>query len=372
MQRILAAVLLFCLPSVPSASAQAAASDASFSAALRAGGEALALRSFARGLQDKDIARRLSDYLGWYGEMELRPAMDTSAMSRIVVSGLTSGEFTGLILGESHGVDDEDRAGRAIVGGALDAGVPVGAFLREENLFPQTGPLDARKVPVLTYRNQFKPEADVQAGLAAAGKKLLISYTGCAHTSGALKDYFLYTLEEGKTWHYERGTHDMPTVEQSFLGHGKKPLIVAMSAEDYVLSRIQYLFLQSLVGDGAELPRLRADLDALVSAWNAQMAAYPARREIAFVRSAEQPNLYAGLTPTDRRAYDVEAVRRVLALPELAAWLGGAPIKSVESLRGGSFTPPDTRETHYDVIVHKSSGEEFRRTIPETELSGRP
>ena len=372
MKTILAAFLLAALPSIPPASAQSAASDAAFLNALRAGHEGLALKAFTRGLADRGIAQRLSNYLDWYDLMERQPAADAAAMSRIVVDGLRSGAYTGLILGESHGVDDEDRAGRKLMSDVLDAGIPVGAFLREENLFPRTEPLDARRVRVLTYRNQFNPEADVQAGFKAAGKKILISYTGCAHTAVAIKDFFLYTLEEGKTWHYERGKRDMPTVEESFRGHHKKPLIVAMSAEDSVLSKIQSLFLKSLVGEGTDLPRLREDLVALVPIWNAQMAAYPARREIAFVRSPVQSDLYAGLTPTERRAFAVEAVSRILALPELAAWLGTDRIKGVESLRGGSFTPPNTRETHYEVVVHKFSGEEFKRTIPEPELRGQP
>lgn len=362
---VLSAVLAVLSPVVR---AQGAPGEAAFLSAARSASETLASPNAARRLRDDTLRERLLAYLGWYDVMERQPGVGAAAMSAAVVAGLTSGRYTGLILGESHGVNAEDAAGRLIVGDALSAGLPIGAFLREEYLFPHTKGLDAARVPVLTYKNQFKPEDDVRAGLKAAGGKLLISYTGCAHTSVALKDFFLYSLEEGKTWHYERGKHDMPTVEESFRQHGKRPLIVAMVNEETVLSMIQQLFLKSL-SDGTDRPRLSADLDAVLGAWNEQMAAYPRRPgPIAFVRSPDQPELYAGLTPSERRAFELEAVRRVLDLPELAAWLGGGAIKSVESLRGGSFTPPNTREWHYDVIVHRASGGDFAREIPENEL----
>jgi|GEM_PF-2818318 len=369
MKKSLLTILL--LAAAAASRAQSAAGDAAFLQALKSGRVALPLQAAVRQLEDDRFARRLSAYLDWYDVMERQPVVDAAAMSAAVVAGLRSRAYAGLTLGESHGVDAEEAAGRAIVSGVLDAGIPVGAFLREENLFPRTEPLDARHVPVLTYRNQFKPEDDVAAGLKAAGKGSLISYTGCAHTAVTLKDFFLYTLEEGKTWHYEHGKRDMPTVEQSFVSHHKAPLIVAMSAEATILERIEWLFLQSLVGDGAELGRLNGDLDALLAAWTRQMSAYPARTApIVFARSPDQPSLYAGLTPSERRAFSLEAARRVLGSPELAAWLGGGAIKSVESLKAGSFTPPDTRETHYDVVVRKPTGEEFKRTVPEQDLRG--
>jgi hypothetical protein len=331
------------------------------------------LKDLARQIEDRRIAQRLSGYLDWYDLMERQPAVDAAALSQAAVEGLRSGAYTGLILGESHGVEAEDRAGQKLVRDVLEAGIPVGAFLREENLFPRIEPLDSRRVPVLTYRNQFKPEDDVKAGLKAAGKNLLISYTGCAHTSVSIKDFFLYTLEGGKTWRYESGKRDMPTVEESFLAHRKKPLIVAMSAEDVVLGKVEGLLLKAL-SDGATLPRLRDDLDAVLSAWSRRMSAYPERRgPIFFVRSPEQPNLYAGLTSSERRAFRIEAARKVLALPELVSWLGGDRIRAVESLKAGRFTPPNTHETHYEVTVHKTAGGKFKRTIPAlTEMKEAP
>jgi hypothetical protein len=349
--------------------AQGAASESSFLQSLEAGRLALPIKAFARDVEDRRIAQQLSAYLDWYDLMERQPAIDVPAMTATIAAGLRSGAYTSLILGESHGVDAEERASQQLVGGALDSGVPVGAFLREENLYPNTQALEARHIPVLTYKNQFKPEDDVKAGLKAAGKGLLISYSGCAHTADRIKDFFLYTLEEGKTWHYEKGKHDMPTIEQSFLSHRKKPLIVAMSAEETILSKVQSLFLKGLVGNGTDLDHLKGDFDALLSAWGQQMTAYALRTEpIIFARSPEQPNLYAGLTPSDRRAFEIEAARKILGLPELAAWLGADKIKSVESLKAGSFTPPSTREWHYDVIVHSASKGDFKRTIPEEEL----
>lgn len=349
--------------------AQGAAPESSFFQSLEAGRLALPIQAFARDVEDRRIAQQLSAYLDWYDLMERQPAVDAAAMAATIATGLKSGAYTALILGESHGVDAEEQASQRLVGAALDSGVTIGAFLREENLYPNTQPLAARHIPVLTYKNQFKPEDDVKAGLKAAGKGLLISYSGCAHTADTIKDFFLYTLEEGKTWHYEKGKHDMPTIEESFLRHHKQPLIVAMSAEETILDKVQSLFLKGLVGEGTDAERLKGDFDALLAAWARQMAAYAPRTDpIVFARSPVQPNLYAGLTPTERRAFQIEAARKVLGLPKLTAWLGSDTIKSVESLKAGSFTPPNNRETHYDVIVHSVSQGDFKRTILEEEL----
>ena len=305
------------------------------------------------------IAAQLDEFLGIFHQLELQPAMDLAALSGEVVRGLNSGVYNGVIMGESHDTQPEINAGIVLVKDIL-AAHGIGAFSRESNLFPAAEFLEEPGVPVLTFKNQFKPDPDVQAGFRAARKKPLVTYTGYAHTATRLKNYVFYTLLWGKPWGYVSGGRDMPTIEESFLAARKKPVIVAMVAEERVLRRIGELFLGKFIGEGgASGPEYLENLRALRGIWGNKIMRYPVHAEdIYFVRSPEQANLFVGITPGDRRPVIVDAVIQALTLPEFSAWLGPDKIKSVESLRGS-----DETGVSYRVVVRKFSGEIFERTV---------
>lgn len=305
------------------------------------------------------ISAQLDELLGVFDQLELQPAMGLPALSLEVARGLDSGAYDGVIMGESHDTRPEINAGIVIVKDIL-AARGIGAFSREKNLFPTTDFLEAQGVPVLTFSNQFKPDPDVRAGLKAARKKPLVTYTGYAHTATKLKNYVFYTLLWGKPWGYVSGGRDMPTVEESFLAAHKKPVIISMVAEELVLRRIGELFLNRLIAEGgASGQEYLENLRTLRSLWKNKVMRYPVRvEEISFARFPGQDNLFVGITPGDRRPVIVDAVLQVLPLPEFAPWLGGDRIKSVESLRSSEETG-----VSYRVVIRKFSGEIFERTV---------
>ena len=304
-------------------------------------------------------ADQLDDWLGLFGRLELQPELGLDEITAEVTGGLRSGLYDGLIMGESHGIQPEIDAGIVITKAVLKA-KGIGAFSRESNLFPDTGFLEEKGVPVLTFKNQFKPGPDVQAGFQAAGEGLLATYTGHVHTSRLLKDYFLYTLLEGKPFGYGVNGKDMVTVEDSFLTAGKRPVIVGMVTEARVLNRIEQLFLRrSITADGVDASDYLAGLRAMRSAWEKRVMAYPRHdRDIYFVRSPGQPNLFVGITPCDRRPLAAEAVLEVLAGDDFKAWIGAEKMKYVESLWSS-----DETGIHYRVVARKFSGETFERTV---------
>lgn len=311
-------------------------------------------------LGDKEaISAQLDQWLGVFDGFQRQPAMDAKAMSDEVTAGLESGRYKGLIMGESHGTQAEFDAGIMIVKDVL-AGHGIGAFSRERETFPDTGFLEAAGVPVLTFKNQFKPDPDVQAGFSAARRKLLVTYTGHAHTSVRLKDYFVFTLLEGKPFGYVPGGKDMPTVEESFLAKRKKPVIVAMLTEARVLRRVEQLFLRKLAGDsGVYGGELLANLRIVRELWEKKVLSYPVHKEdIYFARSPEQDNLFAGITPGERKPLALDAVLQVLTMPEFTAWLGSDKIRIMESLWGS-----DSSGVSYRVVAHKFNGETFEQTV---------
>ncbi|HNW45378.1 MAG TPA: hypothetical protein PKI19_12810 [Elusimicrobiales bacterium] len=309
---------------------------------------------------DQDaIAARLDQWLGLFDRLELQPALDLAAVTAQVTRGLDSGTYNGVILGESHGTQPEINAGIFLTKAVL-AARGIGAFSRERETFPTIDFLETQGVPVLTFKNQFKPVPDVQAGLAAAGGRPLVTYTGHAHTSVRLKNYFLFTLLEGKPWGYVPGGKDMVTVEDAFLGERKKPVIVAMVTEARVLRRVEQLFLREFIGEaGVSGTGYYESLRALRRLWENKVMRYPEHAEdIYFVRSPEQDNLFVGITPGERKPLAIDAVLQVLPLPEFKAWLGEDKLKTVESLWGS-----DESGVSYRVVAHKFSGEVFERTV---------
>jgi len=311
-------------------------------------------------LANKDaIAAQLDEWLGLFDGLVRQPSLDLAAVSQEVLGGLGSGAYNGVILGESHGIPAEIASGISLTKDIL-AARGIGAFSRERETFPTIDFLEAAGVPVLTFKNQFKPEPDVQAGLKAAGKKLLVTYTGHAHTAVRLKNYFLYTLLEGKPFGYGPGGKDMVTVEDSFLKEGKKPVIVAMLTEARVLNRVQQLFLRKFIPEGGTTgEEYLVNLRVLRTAWESKVLAYPAHAEdIYFVRAPEQANLMVGLTPGERKPLTLDAVIQVLSMPEFGAWAGSDKLKIVESLWGS-----DENGVSYRVVAHKFSGEKFEHVV---------
>jgi hypothetical protein len=216
---------------------------------------------------------------------------------------------------------------------------------------------------VLTYRNQFVPEPDLAKALDKAGRGLVISYTGAAHTAKPPKDYFLYTLLEGLWAGYGPGKKDMPTVEDSLDRRGRAPLIVAMLAEQHVVGRIQQMLLADIVAASPDLPALRSNVDSVLDLWARRFAQWPPREALAFAQDPRQPNVYVGMTPADRRPLELVAVARVLADPDLPAWLGPSRVTIVESLRGTRGGPNGVTEVHWDVILHAPGKPNFIRTV---------
>ncbi len=322
----------------------------------------LRLDEAASGLLGAQEHDELERWLGWYGALEAQPTATAGELARTVGASLASGRYGAFVLGESHGVPAEEDAAKVLVGAAL-AAAPVGAFLREEYLYPDTAALDARGVPVLTYANQFKPDADVEKGLARAGRALLVSYTGCAHTAPQLKDYSLTALDERSTWHWPPGK-DMKTVRQSLEQRGRRALVVAMMSEEYVWGRIQYLFLRQLAGRKPTREQFLAGADAALAAWHARVEALPRRSEpIVFARDPSDPDLWLGMTPFERSPMQLLAARAVVASDEAAAWLGGQRIALVESLRFSSGAPDGSVTHGYDVLVHAADGRVLERRV---------
>jgi len=308
---------------------------------------------------EAEIAEKLDRWMSVLHELETQPVLDLSAVSEDVLKGLKEGTYNGVILGESHSSAPEIASGIALVKDILGTR-GIGAFSRENFTFPDASFLEENKIPVLTFRNQFLPEADVKAGLKAAKKGILVTHTGHAHTARRLKDYILYTLEAGKNMGYAPGGKDMPTVEDAFLKAGKKPVIVSMMTEETVLRRVERLFFAHLAGkNGVYANELLSDLQALGRVWDAKVSRYPSSPgKIFFVRFPGQNNFFVGITPGERKLSAMDAVAKVLPLPELAAWLGGEKIKFVESL---FMSGPDG--VSYKVVIHKFNGGTFENAV---------
>jgi hypothetical protein len=346
-----------------------AAGDADFAEALRgitrSGGASVpvpalpALPLKAAASPEAAIAAQFDEWLAVYNGFLAGSALDTAGMSREITAGLAAGRYNGVILGETHGVQAEFDAGITLTKDILRAH-GIGAFSREHNLFPDDGFLGAAGVPVLTMKNQFKPEPDVNAGLGAARGRLLVTYTGHVHTAVKLKNYFVFTLLEGRPFGYSPGGKDMPTVEEAFIKAGKRPVIAAMLSEERVLRRVEQLFLRKFIpADGAVPAEFLQNLRLLRGLWAEKVEAAPqGPGPIYFVRSPEQDNLFAGLTPGDRRPLAVGAVLEALDNAEFLAWAGADRLRMVEALWAS-----DDGGVFYRVVARKFSGEIFERTV---------
>ncbi|MDE1976395.1 MAG: hypothetical protein KGI84_03945 [Elusimicrobia bacterium] len=310
-----------------------------------------------------EYARDIAALLGWYGQADARPGLDPAAMSAVVVKGLKSGAYDGVIFGESHGNAREQAAARLIIGNILASGVKVGAFLSEATqvqggkpvgLFAPTQFAKAG-VPTGLFVNQFNPEPDVARGLKMAGPGLLVTYTGSAHTSRKMRDFVYKTLKESDL-HWEKYFPGRPTVEESFLRHGKRPIIVAMLEESTVLDWIEYLELRDATKDKS-LEQFRENLIALDRAWKRQTGRFAPRQTIGFIQAPGQPNLYLGIAPTDRRPLELEALEKAASESAFDRWLGAGKVASAESEAQSSCSALGACNTQYQVYVYSGPEE---------------
>lgn len=362
--RLLALLLL-----LPPASLRAAPiPEAAFAAALDAG-------SIGR---DADAAKRrarwdgrLRKRLGLFDAALAAPGLDAATMAREAAADLAAGRHDALILGESHGEPSEQRAAGLILRAVAASPRPVGAILFEltqtsdastQYIFPDTAWLEPAGIAVLGYKSHFFPDADLGEGFNAADGRLLVSYTGSAHSSKRVKDYIFYTLGVGFA-PFGRGGRDMTTVEDALRARRREPLTIAMVTEAYFLGRIQGLIVKDLLDSEDRLDGVLAELDAAARAWNVRLMAYPPAAELRFVQSAEQDDLYLGLTPGDRRPSQLDAILETLRAPDFAAWLGDRKIKGLEASYQSRGDGAGHVEVSYRVSVRDKKGREFERII---------
>ena len=283
------------------------------------------------------IAKKINDQLGWYGELDRETGISAAQMSKIAVDGLKNGTYDAVIMGESHGNPIEQSAAHLILGSILSSGVHVGAFMAEATTVQNGAPISLlsteqftkAKVPTALFDNQFNPEADIERGLKMAGSRIFITYTGSSHTSIAMRNYSQESLKESDLG-WNKIYPGRPTVEQSILKHHKLPIIIAMREESSVLDWIEYSAIAQ-TSKNTTLAAFKENLAALKIAWDQSVSQFAPRTTIGFIPSPEQSNLYLGITPTDRRPLEIEALIKAANTPELSQWLGNKKILSAES-----------------------------------------
>lgn len=365
-------VLAFALL-VPAAPARAGLKpDAAFAAALDSKPHALEAAAAKRRARWDD---RLRKWLGLFDAAMAGTGLDSAGMAREAAADLGAGKHDALILGESHGIPAEQEAAGLILR-AVTAARPIGAVLFENTdivnhatgarstkyLLDDTAWLKPAGIETLGYLAHFTPGPDLRAGLKAAAGRLLVSYTGSAHSGKRVKDYIMYTL--GETFGpYGRGI-DMTTVEDVLRAERRKPLIIAMVSELFILGHVERLVIREVVKSEDRLEGALAELDAAAKAWDGRVEAYPAASELRFVASAEQSGLFLGMAPADRRPGQLNALLETLRAPDFAVWLGGRKIKSLEAGRQGGGDEAGRVVVTYRVVVRDEKGGEFVRVIP--------
>ena len=292
-------------------------------------------------IQEKKIILQLSkeiaDRLGWYGQLDQKPGISAQSMSRIVVQGLKKGTYDAVIMGESHDNPIEQSAAHLIIGNILASGVHIGAFMSEATTVENGAPVGLfspepfinAHVSTGLFVNQFNPEADIERGLKMAGSGILITYTGSVHTSIAMRNYSQESLKEPDLG-WNKIFPGRPTVEQSILRHQKHPIIIAMRDESSVLNWIEYSAIAQ-TSKNTNRTAFKENLAALKRAWDEEMSHLASRSTIGFIRSPNQPNLYLGITPSDRRPLEIEALIKTIHLPEFSQWIGNNKIISTEA-----------------------------------------
>ncbi len=368
------ALLLSCLLALPARAQGDAAFELSLQtlpagvSAAQAAGDIARRRS--RGRYLKLIGSRLS----WYGRAAAQPGWGVSELSRAVVSSLKSGEADCLVLGESHSDLLERQTAQTLLAALLDAGIPLGAFLQEastvmdsegrrgepEGIFALTGRLEGERVPLILMANQFNPDRDVEKGLKASEGKVLVTYSGSAHTSGLMRDLIIETLKlPDMSW--GRLVPGRPVIERSLRRRGKKPVIVAMAREAQVFGAIESAVLAE-TAEGASLEAWREELAAAESAWNEVFAAFPPASAVRFAPVPEQEGFFIGMSPADRRPLGLGAALKVAGSEEFAGWLGGGRVEAV-SVYPVSWPCAEGACRGFEVSVGKGGSERFRRRV---------
>jgi hypothetical protein len=217
-------------------------------------------------------------------------------------------------------------------------------------------------------KNQFNPDKDVNAGLQTAGAKLLITYSGSAHTAVRMRDYIINTLKSADMgWgHTYPGR---PVIEQTLQNRVKKPVIIAMADESYVFNRIITTQLKE-ASNNVSYEQWQTNLEALKTAWNMTMGSFQcSSSSIRFVQSDEQPGFYIGIADGERRPLGIEAIQKIAQMPEFLQWLGDKNIRSVDAgLFSTSPCPNDgTCCRGYSVSV-RNGEQEFNRSVCVTDL----
>jgi hypothetical protein len=288
-------------------------------------------------------SRLIAAQFSWYGEAEQKPGLDASQVAQAVLAGLKQGAYDAVEFGESHSNPLEQDAAQLIIKDILGGGVPVGAFLQEATqvqnsdgtqgqpvgIFAATEALSQAQVSLLLMKNQFDPGDDVDAGLKAAGAKMLITYSGSAHTSARMRDYIIDTLKDSDLG-WGNIYPGRPVIEQTLRKRRKNPVIIAMQEESFVFG----LILEANIKDASHnvtLDQWQANLAALQAAWDRTTATFQPATGIRFVQSGEQPNFYVGMAAGERRPLQLEAIEKVAQMPELKAWLGDKKVKGVSA-----------------------------------------
>ncbi|MBI5201919.1 MAG: hypothetical protein HY925_10065 [Elusimicrobia bacterium] len=310
-----------------------------------------------------DAARRVDRWLGLVAEAQGGTSMTPAAVLAEVADGLAARRYKSLILGESHSVPEEKAFAKELLDLLLARGLKPASFIREQYTYDDASALTAAGVPVLDFRNQFQPEPEIDAALKKY-RGLPATYSGHAHSCDRVKDYVQNVLLAGLPFGYGPGKKDMPTIEDSFEARGLKPAIVSMVEEEGMLSRIERMFLKDATAATPDLASLRQGLKEASDAFKARMAALPGpAKGIHFFRHPKQANLVLGITRDERRPLAIDSALEALSDPSVEAWLAGAPVESLESLRHSWGEADGSVRTGYTVILHKSD-DRLEREIP--------
>lgn len=338
----------------------------------------------AAAMADEQVGKYLREIAAkfdWYGKAELKPGLTDAQLAQAVVEGIKRGTCDTVVFGESHGNLHEQNSALLIMKRILDDGIPVGAFTQESTqqqkvggtktplgIFTDVSQLTQARVPVLFMQNHFNPDKDIKTALKAAGAKLLITYTGTAHTSVRMRDYILNTLKVTDMG-WNNAYPGRPVIEQVLQRHDRKPVVIAMNEEESVFNQILSLQLKE-ASTNVSYEQLQTNLQALRAAWEQTVGAFQSPSGIRYVQAAEQPNFYVGIAAGERRPMGLEAVLKVAQLPEFRQWLGG---KTVQSAYAGKYSASACSPgiacclLGYSVSM-QSNGQTFDKNVCATDL----
>lgn len=306
---------------------------------------AVALLACPPAARAEGLAGRFERRLGFLLELRAQPPVPEDELARAVAAELGAGRADALLLGESHSDPAEFAAARRLFAAALGSRRRAAALLEESSLsnsFARDPLLAQAGVAHIVFGNVVAPQAELRDARAAAPGGFLMSYTGHAHASERLRDFWLKDLELERIDGWPRRRRVLTTVAEAVRAAGGKPLVVAMIRESGPLETAQRLFLRELPGKRGRRPGgLAAELGELIELWRGRFARLPARpAALYFARDRERAGTWYGLTPSDAVPDALLAARVTLASPEAAAFARGGRIVAVEAARedaeGGS------------------------------------